>query len=61
MHQQGHRARLRNQLETGGLDSFSDVQVLEHLLSFAIRRKDVKPLAYALLEQCGLPLAAPSV
>ena len=53
MHQQGHRARLRNQLETGGLDSFSDVQVLEHLLSFSIRRKDVKPLAYALLEQFG--------
>jgi len=53
MYQDGHRARLRDQLDNGGLDSFSDVQVLEYLLSFAIRRKDVKPLAYTLLEQFG--------
>lgn len=53
MYQEGHRKRLRSQLENGGLDSFSDVQVLEYLLSFAISRKDVKPLAYALLERYG--------
>lgn len=53
MQQEGHRKRLREQLDHGGLDSFSDAQVLEHLLSFAIRRKDVKPIAYALLEQFG--------
>ena len=37
----------------GGLDSFSDVQVLELLLGFAIARKDVNPLAHALLERFG--------
>ena len=37
----------------GGLDSFSDVQVLELLLGFAIARKDVNPLAHALLDRFG--------
>ena len=49
----GHRARLRTQLETGGLDSFSDVQVLELLLTYTIARRDVNPLAHALLDQFG--------
>ena len=49
----GHRARLRRQLMEGGLDSFSDVQVLELLLGFAIARKDVNPLAHALLDRFG--------
>ncbi|MEA4964225.1 MAG: DNA repair protein RadC [Oscillospiraceae bacterium] len=49
----GHRARLRRQLLGSGLDSFSDVQVLELLLSYAIARKDVNPLAHILLERFG--------
>ncbi len=49
----GHRARLRRQLLDGGLDSFSDVQALELLLGFVIARKDVNPLAHALLERFG--------
>ena len=49
----GHRARLRRQLLDGGLDSFSDVQVLELLLGFVIARKDVNPLAHALLDRFG--------
>ena len=49
----GHRGRLRRQLLESGLDSFSDVQVLELLLSFAIARKDVNPLAHALLAEFG--------
>ena len=49
----GHRARLRRQLLEGGLDSFSDVQALELLLGFVIARKDVNPLAHALLERFG--------
>lgn len=49
----GHRGRLRRQLLEGGLDSFSDVQVLELLLSFAIPRIDVNPLAHRLLETFG--------
>ena len=49
----GHRARLRRQLLDGGLDSFSDVQALELLLGFVIARKDVNPLAHALLDRFG--------
>ena len=49
----GHRARLRRQLLEGGLDSFSDVQALELLLGFVIARKDVNPLAHALLDRFG--------
>ena len=49
----GHRARLRRQLLESGLYSFSDVQVLELLLGFVIARKDVNPLAHALLERFG--------
>lgn len=49
----GHRARLRRQLLVSGLDSFSDVQVLELLLSYAVARKDVNPLAHQLLARFG--------
>lgn len=49
----GHRARLRRQFLEGGLDSFSDVQALELLLSFVIARKDVNPLAHELLDRFG--------
>jgi len=52
MHE-GHRTRLRNQFLCSGLDSFSDIQVLEYLLTFAIARKDVNPLAHALLDRFG--------
>lgn len=49
----GHRSRLRAQLRTGGLDSFSDVQVLELLLTYCNPRADVNPLAHALLDRFG--------
>ena len=49
----GHRSRLRRQLLEGGLDSFSDIQVLELLLTFAIPRIDVNPLAHRLLDRFG--------
>lgn len=49
----GHRARLRRQFLEGSLDSFSDVQALELLLSFVIARKDVNPLAHELLDRFG--------
>ena len=49
----GHRSRLRSQLLAGGLESFSDVQVLELLLTYAIARADVNPLAHSLLERFG--------
>lgn len=39
----GHRDRMRRQLKTSGMDSLSDVQVLEVLLYYAAPRGDTKP------------------
>ena len=50
---QGHRARIRETFLEHGLDAFHDHQVLELLLCYAIPRKDVNPLAHALLAHFG--------
>ena len=50
---EGHRARMRRQLKTSGMDSLSDVQVLEVLLYYAIPRADTNPIAHALLARFG--------
>jgi len=47
----GHRERLRQRFLNAGLKGFHDYEVLELLLTFAIPRRDVKPLAKALLAQ----------
>ena len=52
MHE-GHRQRMREQLKTSGMDSLSDVQVLEVLLYYAISRADTNILAHRLLERFG--------
>ena len=49
----GHRQRLKERFLTEGLDSFSEVQVLELLLFYAIPRKDTNPIAHALLHKFG--------
>ncbi|HUQ12774.1 MAG TPA: DNA repair protein RadC [Novosphingobium sp.] len=49
----GHRARLRERLLTGGIDALGDHEVVEFLLMGAIPRRDVKPLARALLARFG--------
>lgn len=49
----GHRDRIRERFLKEGLDSFSDVQVLEFLLFYCIARADTNPLAHALLERFG--------
>lgn len=49
----GHRQRLLDRYSVGGLDSFSDVEVLELLLAYAIPRKDTKALAHRLLDTFG--------
>ncbi len=49
----GHRQRLKERFLTEGLDSFSEVQVLELLLFYAIPRKDTNPIAHALLDHFG--------
>lgn len=47
----GHRDRMRRQLKTSGMDSLSDVQVLEVLLYYAAPRGDTNPTAHALLSR----------
>ncbi len=49
----GHRERLRQKLTEHGLDSFLPHEILELLLTYAIPRKDTKPLAWALLKKFG--------
>ena len=50
---EGHRERMQKQLKTSGMDSLSDVQVLEMLLYYAAPRGDTNPAAHALLKRFG--------
>ena len=52
-HYLGHRDRLRKKVLTFGPDTLQDYELLEFLLTFAIPRKDVKPLAKELIEIFG--------
>jgi DNA repair protein RadC len=52
-HTAGHRARLRARLLEGGAEALADHEVVEYLLMTAIPRKDVKPLAHALMKRFG--------
>lgn len=49
----GHRERLRKQFREQGGEGFHEHQLLELLLTYAIRQKDVNPLAHQLLERYG--------
>lgn len=49
----GHRARLRARLLAGDAAAFSDEALLELALTYAIPRRDVKPIAQALLARFG--------
>ncbi|MBM4285904.1 MAG: DNA repair protein RadC [Deltaproteobacteria bacterium] len=52
-HFYGHRQRLRNRFLEGGAGALQDYELLELLLTFAIERSDVKPLAKALIARFG--------
>jgi DNA repair protein RadC len=52
-HYYGHRERLRRRFREAGADALSDYELLELLLFRALPRRDVKPLAKALLERFG--------
>jgi DNA repair protein RadC len=52
-HHKDHRKRLKKKFSESGVSSFHDYEVLELLLSYAIHRKDVKPLAKELLRAFG--------
>jgi len=47
----GHRQRLKERFLSHGLDGLHDYEVLELLLSYAIPRRDVKPVAKELLRK----------
>lgn len=49
----GHRERIRAKFAAIGLAPLADHEVLELLLTYAIARRDTKPLAWALIKQFG--------
>lgn len=49
----GHRLRLKNRFLEQGLDGFTDVQVLELLLFYAVPQKDTNGLAHTLINTFG--------
>lgn len=52
-HYSGHRGRLRDRFFRHGGDAMPDYELLEILLFAAVPRRDVKPIAKALLEEFG--------
>jgi len=48
---EGHRDRLRQRFSKSGFDGFHDYEILELLLTYAIPRKDTKPIAKALISR----------
>ncbi len=49
----GHRSRLRENFIQNGIEGMADHQVLELLLTYALPRVDVNPLAHRLLARFG--------
>ena len=49
----GHHRRLQHRLALAGLDALADYEILELVLGLAIRGRDTKPLARALLKRFG--------
>ena len=49
----GHRERLRKRFEEGGLDRFTDEEVVEFLLTLGTPRKDVKAAAREAIHRFG--------
>ena len=52
-HYHGHRERLRERFRDAGADALSDYELLEMVLFRALPRRDVKPLAKALIGRFG--------
>lgn len=52
-HFHGHRERLRSRFREAGAEALADYELLELILFRAIPRRDVKPLAKALLKRFG--------
>ena len=52
-HYHGHRQRLRARFREAGADALADYELLELVLFRVLPRRDVKPLAKALIERFG--------
>ncbi|WP_407936836.1 RadC family protein [Jiella pelagia] len=52
-HHDGHRDRLRERFSTAGEDALADYELLELILFRTIPRRDVKPIAKALIARFG--------
>jgi DNA repair protein RadC len=52
-HYHGHRDRLRSRFRESGSDALADYELLELILFRALPRRDVKPLAKALMTKFG--------
>lgn len=50
---EGHRKRLRERFLNAGLDALAEHEVLELLLTYALPRRDTKPVAKALIARFG--------
>ncbi len=50
---EGHRKRLRERFKKMGIGGFHDYEFIELLLTYAIPRKDVKPVAKKLIKRFG--------
>lgn len=53
LNRNGHRERMRNLYLSGGMENAPDHNLLELFLSLVIPQKDVKPLAYELINTFG--------
>ena len=49
----GHRQRVREKVFQGGMASMPDHELIEFLLFYAIPKRDVNPLAHALMNEYG--------
>jgi len=52
-HYLGHRKRLRERFQKAGSKGLQDYELLELLLTYALPRKDVKPIAKKLIKRFG--------
>ena len=52
-HYHGHRERLRERFREAGAEALADYELIELILFRAIPRRDVKPLAKALIARFG--------
>lgn len=50
---EGHRGRMKQRLITSGIDAFSDHEIVEFLLFYALPYRDTNALAHALVNRFG--------